>query len=201
MEERAMGAGIAKAGRAAALAWLLAAALPAQALTVEGVTLQDSVQVDGQSLSLNGAGLRSKFGLVGVYVAGLYLPKKTHDPKAIVQMQEPRRIVMKMVRGIGSDTMAKAFNEGVQRNLSAQELAALQPKLDQLDQSFAKVKELKEGDEIDLDFGADGVTTASYNGQTMNAIPGADLSAALLNIWLGKNPVQDDLKKKLLGAS
>lgn len=196
-----MNARIARLGRmAAALVLTTAAALPARALTVEGVNLQDTVQVGGQSLSLNGAGLRSKFGLIGVYVAGLYLPQKSSDAAAIVQAQEPRRIVMKMRRGVGSDTMLKAFHEGIQRNLSPQQLEALKPKLDQLDQSFAKVKELKEGDEIDLDFAADGSTTTTFNGQAMNAIPGADLSAALLEIWLGKNPVQGDLKKKLLGA-
>ena len=195
-----MDPGIAKAARMAALAALLAV-LPAWAVTVDGVNLPDSVQVAGQNLTLNGAGLRSKFCLIGVYVAALYLPQKSHDAKAIVQAQEPRRIAMKMTRGVGSDTMVKAFHEGVERNLSPQELAALKSKLDQLDQSFAKVKELKEGDEIDLDFGADGVTTTSYNGQVMNAIPGADLAAALMNIWLGKNPVQDDLKKELLGTT
>lgn len=197
-----MNARIAKLGRmAAALVLTTAAALPARAVTVEGVNLPDTVQVGGRNLSLNGAGLRSKFGLFGVYVAGLYLPQKSEDAASIVRAQEPRRIVMKMRRGVGSDTMLKAFHEGIQRNLSPQELAALKPKLDQLDQSFATVKELKEGDEVDLDFGADGSTTATFDGKTMNAIPGADLSAALLDIWLGKNPVQDGLKKKLLGAS
>jgi hypothetical protein len=177
----------------------LAAALPVAAATVDGVNLPDTVQAGGQSLTLNGAGLRSEFGLFGVYVAGLYLPQRSKDAAAIVQATEPRRIVMKMRRGVGTGTMMKAFHEGVARNLSDSELAALKSKLDQLDQSFQSVKELKEGDEIDLDFSADGSTRASYNGQAMNTIPGADLSSALLKIWLGRDPVQGDLKKKLLG--
>jgi hypothetical protein len=80
-------------------------------------------------------------------------------------------------------------------------LTALKPKLDQLDQSFRKVTALKSGDVIDLDFGADGTTRVSYNGQLQDSIGGVDLAAALLKIWLGGKPVQDDLKRALLGAA
>lgn len=185
---------------------LLAAAafaMPAASLarTVEDVELKDTVQVGGTSLTLNGAGLRSKFGLFGVYVAGLYLPQKSSDAESIVKAHEPRRLVMKMRRSVGSDKMTEAFHEGIANNLSGQQLAALKPKLDLLDRSLSGVSELKEGDEIDLDFGADGSTRVSYNGQQKDAIPGVDLSEALLEIWLGKKPVQDDLKQELLGKS
>ena len=178
----------------------LAAALPGQARTVEGVKLQDTVQVGGGTLRLNGAGLRSKAGLFDVYVAGLYLAQKSADADSIIKAREPRRVVMKMRRGVGSDTMTKAFHEGVSNNLTQQQLAALKPKLEALDRSFASVPELKEGDEIDIDFSADGSTRVTYNGQQKDIIPGADLSEALLKIWLGKKPVQDDLKQELLGG-
>jgi hypothetical protein len=180
---------------------MLAVAAPAFALTVSGVQVPDRASVDNASLVLNGAGLRTKFVLADVYVAALYLPQKATDAGQIIAAQEPRRIDMRMKRGVDSDTMVKAFQEGVQRNLSAQELAQLKPKLDLLDQSFGKYKQLKAGDVIDLDFASDGGTQVSYNGQAQNAIPGADLSSALLKIWLGKKPVQDDLKQKLLGAA
>ena len=191
---------IAQGCAAALLVAALAAPMTGQARTVEGVDLQDSVQVGGTSLTLNGAGLRSKLGLVGVYVAALYLPQKSGDAEAIVKAREARRIVMKMRRGVSSSTMTDAFHEGVANNLDQQQLAALKPKLEALDRSFASVNELKEGDEIDIDFSADGSTRVTYNGQQKDIIPGADLSEALLKIWLGKKPVQDDLKQELLGG-
>jgi Chalcone isomerase-like len=178
----------------------LAVAMPAYALMVSGVNVPDRASVDNASLMLNGAGLRTKFVLADVYVAALYLPQKSSDAAQIVSAQEPRRIELRMKRGVDSDTMVKAFHEGVQRNLSAQEMTQIQPKLGQLDQSFSKYKQLKEGDVLDLDFGSDGGTRVSYNGEVQNVIPGTELSSALLKIWLGKNPVQDDLKQKLLGA-
>lgn len=184
----------------ALLAAALAAPMVGQARTVEGVDLKDSVQVGGTSLTLNGAGLRSKLGLVGVYVAALYLPQKSADADAIIKAHEARRVVMKMKRGVSSGTMTDAFHEGVANNLNQQQLASLKPKLEALDRSFASVDELKDGDEIDIDFSADGSTRVTYNGQQKDIIPGADLSEALLKIWLGKKPVQDDLKQELLGT-
>lgn len=189
-------------GKHFAAALLLAlASTQALAATVSGVKVDDQVTVAGKSLVLNGAGLRTKYLLADVYVAALYLPQKSTDASQIIGGQEPRRISMTMKRDVDTATMVKAFHEGVSKNLSAAELAALKPKLDQLDQSFRTVKALKSGDVINLDFGADGGTRVSYNGQPQDAIAGTDLSAALLGIWLGKNPVQDDLKKELLGTA
>jgi len=41
----------------------------------------------------------------------------------------------------------------------------------------------------------------SLNGRQIGApIPGADFYRALLRVWLGDKPVQDDLKHALLGG-
>jgi len=187
--------------RFAAALLLMLASTQVLAATVSGVKLEDQVTVNGSSLVLNGAGLRTKYLLANVYVAALYLPQKSGDADGIIGAAELRRISLTMKRDVGTATMTKAFHEGVSNNLSAAELTALKPKLDQLDQSFHKVTALKSGDVIALDFGADGSTRVSYNGQLQDSIAGADLSAALLKIWLGSKPVQDDLKRALLGAA
>ena len=65
---------------------------------------------------------------------------------------------------------------------------------------IAEVKDAKKGMAIDLDWtGAD--TQVMVNGKPAGKpIPGADLYKALLKIWLGDKPVQDDLKQALLGS-
>jgi hypothetical protein len=185
---------------AAALVLALAGT-QALAAQVSGVNLDEQISVDGKNLVLNGAGLRTKYMFADVYVAALYLPQKSGDPSQIVSAHTPRRVSMVMKRDVDTVTMVKAFHEGVSKNLAAAELSALQPKLDRLDRNFHAVNALKKGDVINLDFYADGSTHISYNGQPQESIPGVDLSSALLNIWLGRNPVQDDLKKELLGTA
>ena len=55
--------------------------------------MPDTFQLGGQQLVLNGLGERSEY-MVKVYVAGLYLPKKSSDAGSIVQSNSPKRIVL-----------------------------------------------------------------------------------------------------------
>lgn len=179
-------------------ALLTAASLPALAAQVSGVTLADSASVGGQQLTLNGAGLRTKFGLADVYVLGLYVPTKTTDANTIITEQAPRRVTLVMKRDLAAETLQGAFHEGLEANVSKAELQQLQPKIKELDARFKEVGAVKKGDTLNLDFGADGSTRITYNGQQKEAVAGADLSSALLKIWLGAHPVQDSLKKDML---
>jgi hypothetical protein len=65
---------------------------------------------------------------------------------------------------------------------------------------MAGLKEAKTGMVIALDWtGRETVLVA--DGKPAGApIPGEDFYRALLRIWLGDSPVQDDLKKALLGG-
>src|SRR5947209_549071 len=60
----------------------LAVAVPMLAATVAGVTMEDKTTVNGQTLVLNGAGLRKKF-FIKVYIGGLYLSAKQSNAAAI----------------------------------------------------------------------------------------------------------------------
>jgi hypothetical protein len=80
--------------RSLALALLLAA-FPASALEVAGVKVPDSIQIDGKTLALNGAGLRTKsFLKVKVYVGALYVTQRSTDAAAIVAQDAPKAIRM-----------------------------------------------------------------------------------------------------------
>ena len=86
--------------RSVALALLLAA-LPASALEIAGVKVPDSIAVDGKTLVLNGAGLRTKsFLKVKVYVGALYLPQRSTDAAAVVALDAPKVIRMTLLRDV-----------------------------------------------------------------------------------------------------
>jgi hypothetical protein len=54
---------------------------------------------------------------------------------------------------------------------------------------------------VALDFDPQGGTRVSLNGKELGKpIAGADFYRALLRVWLGDQPVQDSLKRALLGA-
>src|SRR5438067_5322682 len=93
----------------------LAFAVPALALTLAGVTLEDHATAAGQTLVLNGAGLRKKL-FIKVYVAGLYLPAKQSSAAAILATDGPRRQVMHFLYSVSKDQMCDAWNEGLEQN-------------------------------------------------------------------------------------
>jgi hypothetical protein len=62
------------------------------------------------------------------------------------------------------------------------------------------VKEAKKGMSIALDWTGTATEVLIDGKPAGAAIEGDDFYAALLRIWLGDKPVQDDLKRSLLGA-
>ena len=55
----------------------------AQPLEVEGQKFEQTVQVGGQTLNLNGVGLRKR-AIFKVYVAGLYVPQKSTNAATLM---------------------------------------------------------------------------------------------------------------------
>ncbi len=178
----------------------LAMSLVANAATVAGVPVDDTVRVGPTTLVLNGAGKRTKL-IFDVYVAGLYLPARKTGDTDVLGEPGPKRLSMTLMRNLSAGQLTDALREGLSRNNTAAQLAPLQAQIDTLVATMAAAGPAKTGDVLTLDFLADGTTRIGRNGQPQgNPIPGVDFQRALLGVWLGANPVQEDLKKALLGG-
>lgn len=170
----------------------------ARATEVAGVKLAESAVVQGQTLVLNGAGVRTRV-IIKVYVAGLYTHEKTQDAMAVINADRPRRIQMVMLRDLGADALNDALQEGLKKNLSPTALAEVDAEARQLGQMMLSIGKAKEGDVIVLDFSASGVAV-QVAGAEKGQIPGAKFSSALLRVWLGDQPADAGLKKAMLGG-
>jgi len=170
----------------------------ASALEVAGVKLADSVHLGSGDLVLNGAGLRTRF-FFKVYVAALYLGEKTHAAEAALNQAGVKRVSMHILREISDEKMLNAFNEAMAANHTPAEMQALEPQLKELTAIFHAIGKVKEGDVVDLDYFPDSGTQFIVNGIQRGNIPGAAFNRALLRVWLGDKPAQDDLKQEMLG--
>jgi len=177
----------------------LSIAFPALAAQVAGVNLADQATLANAELALNGAGLR-KLIFFNVYAMGLYLPKKTANAAEAVAMEGPKRVALLMLRNVGHERFTKALVEGITENHSEAEVKALQPRIDALNATMAQVGEAKKGSTITLDWNGAATQIVIDGKPAGQPIAGADFYRALLRIWLGDNPVQEDLKKALLGG-
>ena len=172
------------------------------AAEMEGVHLDDRVQVDGQDLQLNGIALRTRYAFFNVYVAGLYLPQKASTAAAAIDSHGAKRIVLAMVRDASADQFLESIDAGLRANNSDAQLAEVKVQTEELYTKIRGVREARNGMRIVLDYASSSRgTTLFIDGAAQGGpMAGEAFYRALLRIWLGERPVQEDLKKALLGA-
>jgi hypothetical protein len=170
----------------------LAAAI-ALAGEVAGVKLPDIITVEGKALKLNGMGLRKKV-VFKVYVAGLYLETPSKDPAAVLSSDQIKSMRLWILRSLKGSQITEAIVEGFEKNSKAQ-MGALKARLDKFNAMFPDVTE---GDQIEMTYVPGKGTIVTAKGTEKGVIEGKDFADALFSVWLGANPVQEDLKKALL---
>jgi len=167
---------------------------------LDDVTLPDTVTLEGTSvpLQLNGMGYRTKF-IFDVYILGFYTESRVDSRDAVQELTGPKRIIMHMVREeVSREKMANALREGFEENSSDDQLAKLNARIQAFTDYFP---DLKKGDVIVLDYVPASGTRVKINDSVKGNIEGADFYVGLLDVWLGEEPADDDLKDAMLGLA
>ncbi|WP_225782399.1 chalcone isomerase family protein [Xenophilus sp. Marseille-Q4582] len=187
-------------GAAIALA-ALSSALAAAPVDVGGIVYPDPLPLGGETLRLNGAGVRYK-AVFKVYAAGLYLPARASSADEALAQPGPKRIAITMLRDIDANELGKLFTRGVEENSTRAEFGQLVPGLLRMGQIFADQKQLKAGDAFHVDWipgtGAQVVVRGTPQGEPIRE---PAFFTALLRIWLGPVPADARLKEALLGKA
>jgi len=172
----------------------LAASSPAQAGELAGVTMPDTATLGGQTLVLNGMGLREKY-MFDIYVGGLYLPSKTTSQSKALNDDVPKRMVMHFVyKTVTATQMVDSFNEGLEKQ---GEHAALDARWQKL---CGWMTDIHEGDVVTLDYVPGTGTTVSINGTARGTIEGTDFMKAVFALYVGDHPATNKLRTGLLGG-
>lgn len=175
-------------------------ALAAAPIKVEGVTFAGAVTVAGQSLELNGVGLRAVAWLKG-YAAGLYLGTRARTPQQVFAAAGAKRLQLRMLLDVDTIEFIKAFDKGIARNTPAADLPALRERMARFDALLRAIGKVKKRDVVDLDWLPGKGLQLALNGELRGApIPGEDLYAALLRIFVGDKPTDPEMKIGLLGG-
>jgi len=112
----------------------------------------------------------------------------------------PAVIELHFLRDVDWDDITGELDYGLKANQTKEELLNLQLAIKQLNDVIKTVGEVKEGSVIVLLL-RENETEVRFNKKVLgtNSTPG--LSTALLKIWLGDHPVQESVKKALLGKN
>ena len=188
-----------KALAAAALVGVLAT--PAQAVVeVHGVKFEESADMLGAKLQLNGAGTRYK-AIFKVYAAGLYLSKKAVSLEEVVNAPGPKRMTITMLRGIDAKELGKLLTRGIEDNMGKSEMSKLIPGLVRMGEMFATQKPMVTGDNFMIEWIPGKGSIITVRGQVQGEpYKEPEFFKALMSIWLGPSPADYKLKEALLGA-
>lgn len=168
----------------------------AQAATVEGVSLPDTMTLGGAKLVLNGAGVRKKkLGPISknVYVAGLYLKEKNRDFRKIIEADDTMVLRIKIVTSLitskkFTDHARDGFKESTRGNT-----APIQKEIDLFLSAFADT--IHDGDLFEIAYTKDKGIQVFKNGsrESKITISGMAIKSALFGIWIGDRS-EDNLK-------
>lgn len=180
----------------AALACLCAGTV-AQAAEVDGMQVDDTIELGGMRLRLNGAGVRTVY-IVKAYVAALYVREPSAQSQTLFGQDGPRRLSITMLADLSSEWIAERFFKAMRANHGGEAFARIEPRIEQLMDTLLSLGQMRKGERIDID-AFDDATRVSDDGQPLGSVPGEDVFDALLRVFVGERPIDTALKSDLLG--
>ncbi|QWV93184.1 chalcone isomerase family protein [Geomonas oryzisoli] len=166
----------------------------APAMEIEGVKVEPQVLVDSEALQLNGSGIRKKF-FFKIYVGSLYATRRLTSSTEALDDTGDKLIRMDFVYPkVEKEKIVEAFREGFRNNTpdfaNAAEVKAFLSLF---------TSDFKRGDRVDIFLGGNGNVVAKHNGKILGTLVSYPLATAILAIYLGDHPADENLKKGLLG--
>ena len=172
---------------------------PAGAKERDGVEFAENVLVEGKTLVLNGRpGLRKRpvlFVPVKIYVIGLYVEHRSTDARAILTADRIKRVDLVMRRDLTGAEIGSGIADAI-NDANPTRKETLEAKIKSFQKLFPNVAA---GERVSLTYVPGKGTTVAVRGADKDVIGGDDFAEALFSVWLGARPIQEDLKKDLLG--
>ncbi len=171
----------------------------ASAATFSGYTLPDTYPSAGQTLVLNGMGLRTlTIFNVRVYVAGLYVAQKSPDAKAIFASRTPKIVLMQFLHTASKADIEKQYREGETKNCSHGECAPADE--GDFEKLIAATPAAAVGDTLTYICTTAGLRVL-FNNKEIASFANPDLALRILIGFIGDKPPSEDLKAHLLGTA
>ena len=126
------------------------------------------------------------------------LQLEVSDPQVEIRIDDKpvdRTKIKVRQKGAKQWLIVEAIKGGFEKN-AGDKLPALK---DRLEKFIAKIPDLKEGETLSVVYvPSKGTRIEGLKGEAYNA-EGKDFADALFSVWVGKNPVDEELKKGMLG--
>jgi hypothetical protein len=166
---------------------------------IGGVPIEIDNFVVGHRVPLNGAGVRVD-GDTKLYVAALYISKKSRSLIEVAGAPGPKRLHVHMLREIEGKSLGAALSQGMNSNLSAREVSACLPGVLKMSELFATKKKLNAGESFTLDSVPGQGTVVRINNEKAATIDAKEFFGCMLQVYIGERPADAALKAALLAG-
>ncbi len=155
-----------------------------------------NIKLNDEIYSLNGSGIRKK-AFIKLYSISFFSRNKITNMESSLNNKENMVITLEIISSlIGSKQMQSAIEEGFQKSLSKEDYVLLKSEIENFKNSFS-LEEIKKGDKFQ--FISQGESIISFkNGKKIITVKNNKFRIGLFSIWLGKNPINENLQKELL---
>lgn len=167
--------------------------------TLEGVEMEETVVLNGTTLTRNGEGVRSVPFLgfaIKVYVAGMYASRPLRNERDVLDYQGPLHFDFTFLRNVGQARVTEAWQRQLEASVS-HHYEGYEKDRDDFIRMFGPIE--KNGTETVKVVGNE--TQVVDQGQVKGVIRGHHFRRAFLSMWFGERCVAADLKAGLLGLS
>ena len=178
---------------------LLNTAALAEAVTINGVRVEDNATVAGVKLPLHGAGTRYK-GPFKIFVGDMYVSKKVRSLDEFIAAPGPKRLSMTFVREVESGPLGKMLVRSVEDNITKSDMPRLVPGLVRMGGIFTGFKSMAPGDVVTFDWIPGTGMVLTLKGTVLGEpFPELEFFKAMASAWLGPTPADYKFKDALLG--
>lgn len=157
-------------------------------------SINPGIDVHGQRMTLRGESLLRVGYVFKVYQARLFVGED--HATANVQDDVPKRLEISYLRDIKAADIIRIGDETLQRQLPADQLAALQSRLQTINRWYTDVRD---GDTYALTYVPGHGCELALNGTSLGVIEGADFARAYFGIWLDPRTSYKEFRRELLG--
>ena len=160
-----------------------------------------TVQLGGQTLLKNGQGTRYR-AVFKVYDMALYLPSRTQDAAQVLAMPGAKRASFVALRDIPGDQFGLSLVSGMRENINPQHAAEVVRHMNDVIAVFSTETTIRAGQSFRVDH-VPGKGTSFFldDKQKGPTVANPLFAEAVFSIWMGRKPVETQLKDGLLGRA
>lgn len=151
----------------------------------------EQIELSGTTLVQAGQATREKL-LFDLYRVSLYLPGRDAGMQRITQESVPKAFDVEVL-----------YDGSVPGEIPENWTEELLPALpEEKEQELRRIyQSLDQGDELRITYAPGAPTTLELNGETVFTDPGHELMAGMIDVFLGPDPVSDEVRTSLLGKA